>query len=156
MSRAEGSPRPGSDPWVAAIHLSEEDRRPVGSGFLIDGRRVLTCAHVVFVDQQQRPELWVALPKAHGLGYRRVRVREVIAPPAAGMDVEDVAILVLAQPVAEGYAARLRQPETGSLVGHRWWAFGFPDGMLGNSAHGVVGEELGYGWVRLDTDRGTE
>ncbi|MFF4908990.1 trypsin-like peptidase domain-containing protein, partial [Streptomyces sp. NPDC001260] len=125
----------------------------MGSGFLIDGRRVLTCAHVVFDDQQQlHPELWVAFPKAHGLGYRRLQVQEVDAPPATRRDVEDVAVLVLAQPVAEGYAVRLRQPEVGSLVQRRWWAFGFPDGMLGNSSHGVVGEELGYGWLRLDTD----
>jgi WD40 repeat protein len=153
VSASDDSPRPGSDTWIAAIHVSEDDRRPVGSGFLIDGRRVLTCAHVVFDDEQQlRPELWVAFPKAHGLGYQRIRVQEVDAPPATRRDVEDVAVLVLAQPVADGYAARLRQPEVGSLVRHRWWAFGFPDGMLGNSSHGVIGEELGYGWIRLDTD----
>ncbi|MFI0243027.1 trypsin-like peptidase domain-containing protein [Streptomyces sp. NPDC016845] len=153
MSIPDGSPRPGSDTWVAAIHVSEDDRRPLGAGFLIDGRRVLTCAHVVFDEEQQlHPELWVALPKAHGLGYERLRVQEVDAPPAGRRDVEDVAVLVLAQPVAEGYAALLRQPEVGSLVQHLWWAFGFPDGMLGNSSHGVIGEELGYGWIRLDTD----
>ncbi|MFB7338364.1 trypsin-like peptidase domain-containing protein, partial [Streptomyces adustus] len=152
MSSLDSSPRPGSDTWVAAIHISENDRRPVGSGFLIDGRRVLTCAHVVFDDEQRlKPELWVAFPKAHGLGYQRVRVQKVDAPPAGQRDVEDVAVLVLAQPVSEGYAARLRQPEIGSLVQHQWWAFGFPDGMLGNSSHGVIGEELGYGWIRLDT-----
>ncbi|MGW4541678.1 trypsin-like serine peptidase [Streptomyces chartreusis] len=153
MSAPDGSPQPGSDTWVAAIHVSEGDRRPVGSGFLIDGRQVLTCAHVVF-DGERRPmpDLWVAFPKAHGLGYQRVRVQEVHAPQAGRRDVEDVAVLVLAEPLAEGYAARLRQPEIGSLVQRRWWAFGFPDGMLGNSSHGVIGEELGYGWIRLDTD----
>ncbi len=60
----------------------------------------------------------------------------------------------MAEHDAEGYAARLRQPDIGSLMARQgqWWAFGFPDGMLGNSAHGAVGEELGYGWIRLDTD----
>ncbi|MEV5875670.1 trypsin-like peptidase domain-containing protein, partial [Streptomyces sp. NPDC052101] len=151
MSTAAGSPRPRSDSWVAAIHASQHDRRPLGSGCLIDGRRVLTCAHVVFDGDQQKPELWVAFPKAHGMGYRRVPVHEVTAPPIAERDVQDVAVLTLAQAVPEGYAARLRQPEGRSLVGQRWWTFGFPDGMLGNSSDGVVGEDLGYGWTRLDT-----
>ncbi|MER6187672.1 trypsin-like peptidase domain-containing protein, partial [Streptomyces sp. NPDC001652] len=151
MSTSGSVPRPGSDTWVAAIHLSETDRQPIGSGFLIDGRRVLTCAHVAVDSGHQRPELWVAFPKAQRLGYRRVRARVVEASPTGHHDIEDVAVLVLDQPLAEGYAARLRQPEIGSLVQHRWWAFGFPDGMLGNSSHGVVGEELGYGWIRLDT-----
>ncbi|MGW7516390.1 WD40 repeat domain-containing protein [Streptomyces sp. NPDC054796] len=38
------------------------------------------------------------------------------------------------------------------MVGRDWWAFGFPGGeLLGNSAAGIIGEALGYGWVRLDT-----
>ncbi|MFD5945023.1 trypsin-like peptidase domain-containing protein [Streptomyces collinus] len=148
---AETSPRPGADVWVAAVHAGEKDRRPLGSGFLIDSRRVLTCAHVVFESRQQRPELWVAFPKAHGLRRRRVRVHDVVAPPPEEQDIDDVAVLVLAEQVPEEYAARVRQPDTRSLVRRRWWAFGFPDGMLGNSADGVIGEELGYGWIRLDT-----
>ena len=151
MSTADSSPRPSSDSWVAAIHTSERDRRPLGSGFLIDGQRVLTCAHVVFEGERQRPELWVAFPKAHSMGYRRVPVRAVAAPPCEERDVQDVAVLTLAEPVPEGYAARLRQPDIDSLVCRRWWTFGFPDGMLGNSSDGVVGEVLSYGWIRLDT-----
>ncbi|MFF7794319.1 AAA family ATPase [Streptomyces sp. NPDC007991] len=150
-SAADNSPRPGSDSWVAAVHASQGDRRPLGSGFLIDGRRVLTCASVVFDGRVRRPELWVAFPKAHGMGYQRIPVKDVAAPPFDERDVRDVAVLTLAQPVPEGYAARLRQPEIDSLVRRRWWTFGFPDGMLGNSSDGVVGEVLGYGWIRLDT-----
>jgi WD40 repeat protein len=151
MSTADSSPRPGSDSWVAAVHASQGDRRPLGSGFLIDSRRVLTCAHVAFDGKHQRPELWVAFPKAHALGYRRVPVQEVAAPPVDERYVQDVAVLTLAQPVPEGYAARLRQPAIDSLVRRRWWTFGYPDGMLGNSSDGVVGEVLSYGWIRLDT-----
>ncbi|WAZ19199.1 trypsin-like peptidase domain-containing protein [Streptomyces cinnabarinus] len=151
MSTADDSPRPGSATWVASIHALENDRRPLGSGLLIDGRRVLTCAHVVFDGGCQKPELWVAFPKAQGTRYRRVRVQSVVAPPAYKHEWEDVAVLILERPEPEGYAARLRQPENESLIHRRWWAFGFPDGMLGNSSDGVVGEELSYGWIRLDT-----
>ncbi|QUQ65353.1 WD domain, G-beta repeat [Kutzneria sp. CA-103260] len=152
MSTTDTSPRPGADAWVAAIHAGEGDRRPLGSGFLVDGLRVVTCAHVVFEDGRQRSELWVAFPKAQALmRRRRVRVQEVVAPAFEDHDIDDVAVLILAEPIPEEYAARLREPEVGSLVHRRWWAFGFPDGMLGNSADGLVGEEIGYGWVRLDT-----
>ncbi|MEU6555041.1 trypsin-like peptidase domain-containing protein, partial [Streptomyces sp. NPDC046915] len=150
MSTSDGSPRPGSDTWVAAIHTSPDDNSPIGSGFLIDGRRVLTCAHVVFEGRRERPELWVAFPMMRGAGYPRVRVRQVEAPPDR-KDHEDVAVLLLEQPMAEGYAARLRLPDPADLVRHRWWAFGFPDGVLGSSSHGAVGEVLSYGWIRLDT-----
>ncbi|GEC06042.1 hypothetical protein SSP24_36970 [Streptomyces spinoverrucosus] len=152
VSTTDSNARPPAEGWVAAIHAGAADRRPLGSGFLIDGRRVLTCAHVVFEGGRQRAELWVAFPKAQALGRRRrVRVHEVVAPAVEEHDIDDVAALILAEPVPEEYAARLREPEIGSLVQRRWWAFGFPDGMLGNSSDGVVGEELGYGWVRLDT-----
>ncbi|WOT40707.1 trypsin-like peptidase domain-containing protein [Streptomyces coeruleorubidus] len=153
---AHSSPRPGSDRWVAAIHAAEKDRTPLGSGFLVDARRVLTCAHVVFKGGQQRPELWVAFPNAPGLLRRRVKVLEVAAPAVEEQDIDDAAALILAEVVPEEYAAPLRQPEAAGLVGRRWWAFGFPHpdqklGMLGNTADGVVGEAIGYGWVRLDT-----
>lgn len=152
MSMVQSSLRPGVDVWVAAVHAGQADRRPLGSGFLIDARRVLTCAHVVFEGGHQRPDLWVAFPKVQGMGRRRrIRVREVVAPAVEEHDVDDVAALILDEALPEEYAARLRRPEVGSLVRRRWWAFGFPDGMLGNSSDGLVGEELGYGWVRLDT-----
>ena len=63
-----------------------------------------------------------------------------------------MAVLVLEDAVPLGLAARLRHPLPGDLVGSKWWSFGFPDQMmLGNSSDGLVGESLGYGWVRLDT-----
>ncbi|MGW4028361.1 WD40 repeat domain-containing protein [Streptomyces sp. NPDC004838] len=96
-------------------------------------------------------ELWVAFPKAEELFHRRVRVREVIAPPDEQREVQDVALLVLEEDVPHELAARLRQPSPDDLVGRSWWSFGFPDGMLGNSSDGIVGEALGYGWIRLDT-----
>ncbi|MFC1436161.1 AAA family ATPase [Streptacidiphilus sp. N1-3] len=143
--------RPAADDWVAAIHGGEHDRDPLGSGFLIDSQRVLTCAHVAYAGQAEARELWVAFPKAEDLAQRRIRVREVVAAPEADRGIRDAAVLLLEETLPEGMAARLRRPKPGDLVGGEWWSFGFPDGALGNSSDGSVGEALAYGWVRLDT-----
>ncbi|MEU5977430.1 trypsin-like peptidase domain-containing protein [Streptomyces sp. NPDC047315] len=153
MSAASVSgPRPGADAWVAAVHGTEDDDAPFGSGFLIDDRRVVTCAHVVCPAWDRGAPLWVAFPKSDRLMDHRIRVERVAVverPPKR--DVQDVAVLTLAERVGER-PARLRRPQPGALVGEAWWSFGFPDGdVFGNSADGTVGEALGYGWVRLDT-----
>ncbi|WP_306319854.1 MULTISPECIES: trypsin-like peptidase domain-containing protein [unclassified Streptomyces] len=154
MNAAPGSgPRPGTDAWVAAVHGSEYDERALGSGFLIDDRRVLTCAHVACPGWEKQGELWVAFPKSDQFMDRRLRVREVVAPESpAKRRAQDVAVLVLDERVPGEAAARLRRPAPAALVGEAWWAFGFPDGdLFGNSSDGTVGEALAYGWVRLDT-----
>ena len=67
----QGAPRQGEDSWIVAIHAGEHDSSPLGSGFLIDGRRALTCAHVVCLDTVPRSELWLAFPKSDALMDRR-------------------------------------------------------------------------------------
>lgn len=142
-------PAPALDSWVAAIHESEEDFAPFGGGVVIDQWRVLTCAHL----SGNRSELWVAFPKAEGdaADVRRYVERVV---PSERSTVPDLAILVLSEPVPPGIAAApLRSPRPRDLVGRRWWAYGFPGGdPVGNSADGVVGTRLAYGWVRLDAE----
>jgi WD40 repeat protein len=66
---------------------------------------------------------------------------------------KDLAILTLAEPVPPGVSpAPLKLPKSRDLVGHSWWAFGFPNSEpLGNDAAGAVGATLAYGWVRLDS-----
>ncbi|MDW4910645.1 trypsin-like peptidase domain-containing protein [Streptomyces sp. ADMS] len=145
-------PRPGNDPWVAAVHADEYDNLPLGSGFLIDSRRVMTCAHVACPSWDKGAALWVAFPKSDQLMDRRLRVSEVIAPnPKSKRHTQDVAILVLADSVTGESAAPLRRPTAGDLVGEPWWSFGFPDDVFGSSSDGEVGEKLAHGWIRLDT-----
>ncbi|MEU6761776.1 trypsin-like peptidase domain-containing protein [Streptomyces sp. NPDC046853] len=154
MNAAAGSgPRPGTDAWVAAVHSAEHDEKVLGSGFLIDDHRVLTCAHVACSTWEKTRELWVAFSKSDQYMDRRFRIRDVIAPQSpAKRRAQDVAVLVLAEPVSGEPAARLRRPTPSALVGEAWWAFGFPDGdVFGNSSDGTVGESLALGWVRLDT-----
>ncbi|MEO3756518.1 trypsin-like peptidase domain-containing protein, partial [Streptomyces sp. B6B3] len=136
---------------MTAIHSSEADEHPLGGGFLIDTHRVLTAAHVVRLNGAVHPELWVAFPKFDELMEHRRWVREVVLPAQNTSRFCDVAVLVLAEAVPQDFAPRLRRPAPSELVGGPWWSFGFPDGVLGNSSDGTVGESLGYGWVRLDT-----
>src|SRR5690606_5478010 len=123
---------------------------PIGGGVVIDDRRVLTCAHLV-ARRSVDSGLWVAFPKA---GVPRGQRRRVAEIRLAADEATDAAVLELTEPVPpEVRPAPLRCPEAADLVDERWWAFGFPtDAPLGSDAHGVVGAELSYGWVRLDTD----
>jgi hypothetical protein len=145
------SPGPPSDPWTAAIHASEDDLAPIGTGLVIDERRILTCAHVVVSGGQRRDPLWVAFPKAPGAWNVRCRVAKVIYREPLGL--ADVAVLLIDGVVPAGViAAPLRCPVPDALVGRLWWAFGFANrDLLGNVADGTVGAHLGYGWIRLDT-----
>lgn len=143
--------QPPSDSWIASIHMAEHDLEPIGAALIIDTRRVLTCAHVVTNQYIKRDPLWVAFPKADGADMVRRRVATVNLahiPP-----VKDLALLVLEEPIPEGVdIAPLRCPRSSDMVGCSWWAFGFPNhDPVGNSADGMVGASLTYGWVRLDT-----
>lgn len=146
---------PEADAWIASIHATQDDFSPVGSGIVLDDRRVLTCFHVI----EGLDEKWVAFPKAvDGASLVRRAVDHVVLPdafayvkdPAIGY-VRDLAILVLAEPVPTGVpGAPLRFPEPIELVGKRWWAFGFPgNDPLGSSSDGWLGAALSYGWTRL-------
>ena len=138
---------------MASVHASQEDDDPLGTGLLIARRRVLTCAHVVkLANGDKRESLWVRFPKAFGdASGMRCQVGQV---RWNSRRTTDLAVLVLDKPAPEGASvAPLRCPSPDDLVGSLWWSFGFPDGdPWGNSAEGSVGEALGHGWVRLDTE----
>ena len=141
---------PPADSWVAAVHASGDDVEPIGTAVVIDASRVLTCAHVaVTADGTPREPLWVSFPKADRWPRRRVAAATVAYSPP----VNDLAVLVLAEPVPAGVeAAPLRFPRPADLAGRSWWAFGFPDrDPVGGAIDGVVGAALALGWVRLDT-----
>lgn len=142
--------------WVAAIHTSENDRHPIGSGVVVDTRRVLTCAHVVRPENTVREALWVAFPMYQGNFTAWRRVAQVRLPTMADfLHVADVAVLELAEEVPAGILpAPLRSPKLDQITALRWWAYGFPGGdPIGDSAHGEISEVLGFGWVRLRTDK---
>ena len=146
---ADGPVRPPTETWIAAVHTSEDDFAPLGGAVVLDEGRVLTCAHVVMSGNAAYGELWIAFPKAEGCPRRRVAAAVLMSVPP----VRDLAVLTLDEPVPAGVeAARLRCPQPGDLVGRSWWAYGFPgQDPVGNSADGIVGEALTYGWIRLDS-----
>jgi WD40 repeat protein len=137
---------PEVDAWVAAIHATAADFRPLGCGLVLDDHRILTCASVI--DGTARP--WVSFP--HATGEARLPVEHVVLP-AGRSPVKDLAILVLAEPVPGNVTpAPLRCPEPKSLIARRWWAFGFPHGdPVGGSAFGTVESTGAHGWIRLST-----
>ncbi|MFJ1556891.1 trypsin-like peptidase domain-containing protein [Streptomyces mirabilis] len=150
-----GIPADNSAPdslWCAAIHDSANDRNPKGSGIVVDSSRVLTCRHVVERNLAAGHEIWVAFPHAWEVMGDRILVREVVFPPT-DRD-EDVAMLHLEQAVPDEVVAQLRCPLRGHLRGTSWWSYGFPRRLAweGNSSAGTIGEELGYGSLRLDTE----
>jgi hypothetical protein len=105
---------PEADAWVAAIHASPDDFEPLGAGIVLDHRRILTCVHVVagLPEAGGMPAVWAAFPKAEedASASTRRRVERVILPDAR-TPVNDLAILVLAEPVPAGVPpAPLRCP----------------------------------------------
>jgi WD40 repeat protein len=147
----EAEPQQGSDGWIVAVHLTKSDMEPIGTGFLIDQHRILTCAHVVCERGVPRRELWVAFPKSERLMGRRIRVAAVRVPDAEKQATDDVAVLELAEDVGVQFAARLRCPNPEQLVGLDWWSFGFANrDLFGNPARGALGSVRAYGWIQLD------
>jgi WD40 repeat protein len=155
--------------WVAAVYR-DDSPRPLGTGVVIDSRRVMTCAHVCsgLIGGNGEPEvpLWIDFPKigAASLGSRGdgPRTRRCRVVGARLSDECDLAVLYLEGAVPAGVkAARLRRPLPDHLRGRNWWAFGFPASqdpgsfpggrVPGNGADGMIGEILGDGLVRLDT-----
>ncbi|GAA3452270.1 trypsin-like peptidase domain-containing protein [Dactylosporangium matsuzakiense] len=141
---------PAVDSWVAAIHRSEHDFTPIGAGFVVDDRHVLTCEHILRDTDALLTEVWVSFPKA---GVSKADRRRSVPLSAAHIDaVHDIAMIRLEQPVpAAVKPAPLRVLDGKALRDGQWWAFGFPNGDVdGISATGRVADDLGNGRVLLE------
>ena len=138
---AEG---PVNPTWVIAIYSSQDPLRILGSGSLIDRRRVLTSAHVV--DGVSLEDLRVAFPYSE----EDASLSGLVASVRRASDAfNDVAILEVAGVPSDAQPVQL---DTSALLterGHRWWARGYRDGA-GTTAVGTIGPQLGYGAVRLE------
>ncbi|MEV5556352.1 WD40 repeat domain-containing protein [Nonomuraea wenchangensis] len=66
----------------------------------------------------------------------------------------DLVVLSLDEEIPAGVnPAPLRFPLMSEIRSRPWWAHGFPSGdPAGNTADGIVGEVLGYGKLRLDSE----
>jgi WD40 repeat protein len=155
-----GARGPAESTWVAAVHRSESGRLPMGTGVVIDERRVLTSAHVVTENGKVMDPLpWVAFPMAHPSGQQR---REVVGVRLSD-DVSELAMLDLSEDVPAGVkAAPLRRPRPEHLTGRGWWAYGFPGQeasgshedaeKYGGQAEGEVNSVRAHGVLELNAD----
>ncbi|MFE3648689.1 trypsin-like peptidase domain-containing protein [Streptomyces sp. NPDC059152] len=162
MSRPAG--RPSSLAWERGTARVLDGERPVGVAFLISGRSLLTCSHVVSTlaglpDDQPLPAgfpVTVDFPLLPGRPVATATVH--FSVPVAADNSGDVAVLRLGdQPPAD--AVPLRIVESDDLAGHRWRAFGFPryPGPGGSKdagiwTRGTIEGREGTGWWQLTCD----
>jgi WD40 repeat protein len=141
--------------WVASLHDGPLYASALATGFLIDERHVLTCAHVAWPQGGPREDLWVGFPGAQeSMGPRdlpRIRVRSVLVPEGwPRVALRNVAALELEEALPQEMVAPISLPVPEIMVDRRWSAHGFPDGELGVSRDGTVGELLFRGWGKLN------
>ncbi|CAL9639376.1 nSTAND1 domain-containing NTPase [Streptomyces sp. enrichment culture] len=154
---------PGSA-WERGTARVLDDGRPVGVAFLIPGRMLLTCAHVVAStanlpeDEPLPDSLPVTLDFPLLPGRPEVTAHVHFSVPVAGDSSGDVAVLQLSGEPPVG-AVPLRIVEAEDLAGHRWRAFGFPryPGRGGSRdagiwTRGIVEGREGTGWWQLTCD----
>ncbi len=157
--------RPGAA-WERGTARVLLDGRPVGVAFLIPGRLLLTCAHVVtstagLPEDEPLPDgLPVALDFPLLPGRPAVTALVHFSVPVAGDSSGDVAVLQLSSEPPPG-AVPVRIVEAEDLAGHRWRAFGFPKYLgrggskdAGIWTRGVVEGREGTGWWQLTCDEG--
>ena len=138
------------------VRIRTEQGRVVGAGFLVDQRRLLTCAHVID-DALSRPRntqdypsqsIIVEFPLVAPKDYLRAQV--TLWQPRQ-LDLSgDIAALVF-----DGEAPKGSEPtqllQADDLWGHRFRTFGFPrkldDGVW---ASGLIRGRTGAGWLQIE------
>ncbi|MBT2543731.1 AAA family ATPase [Streptomyces sp. ISL-44] len=158
------------DGFVVKIRQGTSDV-PVGVGFVVGDKHIVTCAHVVNValgrqkgtsdrpgDEARIQVEFVLLGDAEGAPLRNCRVTAWDPPPGPGRPGRDIAGLVLVGgdtlPVGAG-PARLVDPRNGLAESTEVSVFGYP-GTPPRKANGawsscVLRGAVGGGLVQLDT-----
>ncbi|WP_192883602.1 trypsin-like peptidase domain-containing protein [Streptomyces xinghaiensis] len=158
------SPGGSSAAWERGTARVLHDGRPVGVAFLIPGRLLLTCAHVIssIVGLPAGRPLPARLPVTVDFpllpGRPEAAATVHFSVPVAADNSGDVAVLQLTGEAPAG-AVAMRIVEADDLAGHRWRAFGFPryPGPVGGKdagvwTRGIVEGREGTGWWQLTCD----
>jgi hypothetical protein len=145
---------------IGLVRFSQGSR-PVGAGFVIDDRHIVTCAHVVNASIG-RPLNAAGRPHTVGMvAVRRerqwipVEVRLAEWKPLTEDKRGDVAVLEITAGRPDGVSAvPLGRPHP--TVDHRFSVQGFPDGTL-IGASGLIRTRwtIGQEWVQLEDDKAT-
>ncbi|RCH64288.1 hypothetical protein DT019_33435 [Streptomyces sp. SDr-06] len=155
---------PSAPAWERGTARVLHDGHPVGVAFLIPGRLLLTCAHVVSTvaglpDDRPLPARFeVSLDFPLLAGRPKASATVHFSVPVAADNSGDVAVLRLVGPLPAD-AVAMRVLEADDLAGHRWRAFGFPryPGSNGSKdagiwTRGTVEGREGTGWWQLTCD----
>lgn len=138
----------------ALVAIRRADGSTVGSGFLVGDRQVLTCAHVVAdavagdPADPTPPDGPVLVEFAQVPGSAPISATVHTWVPIDAVGGGDIAVLTLADSAP---AEPIELVDSGSLWGHRFRAYGFPDGHDdGLWATGVLRDQIGGGWYQLE------
>lgn len=136
--------------WLARIRMTQNGRI-CGAGLAVDGRHVLTAAHVVLEAGAGGPgsSVFVDFPLLDGSGCQARVLEEGWTP--AGSSSGDHAVLLLEVPPEGVVPAAIRAPR--SLNGHSFTAYGFPRGYDDSlPAMGRAGKASALEWVTLNVE----
>jgi predicted ATPase len=143
---------PNRWPWLARLWDGDV---PVGAGFLVDERHVLTCAHIIAGMLTDPPAGLVTLDFPAWPGLTKLTVE--VAPggwfPVDDREGGDLAVLTISVELPGAMTrAPLRQP--GSTLDHRFRCHGFSSRLPGGKdAVGVLRGPGGSGhweWIQMD------
>lgn len=128
------------------LRIYNASNKPVGAGFLVSDRLVVTCEHVVRVVQKEDEQVI-------NLDFPLIPNSQTLKARVVFKDVEhDVAGLEILEDLpCEAVATRLVTAE--EVWDHRYKAFGFPACHdRGVYSTGTLRGQVGGGWVQFDAD----
>jgi hypothetical protein len=137
---------------ASLICIRNANGKPVGVGFLVDGKRALTCAHVIqaarakgSADDTPLQIDFPHLPGRPAFSARLIHLDE--ADDVAGLEL-------LGQPPADAVPVRLVR--SADLWEHKFRAFGFPAGLDGGVwASGRILAPDANGWLQIEDTKAT-
>ncbi len=140
---------------LAIIRVYDQSQRVIGSAFLVDDTRALTCAHVIQTALGTSSELDLSTQPTVRIDFPLLPQPKNCFARVVFLDHEkDIAGLeITSDPPVGAQAVRLTIPE-GELWGHNFRAVGFsmPEGVW---ASGVLRAKNAEGWIQIEDTKST-
>ncbi|MGW1126768.1 tetratricopeptide repeat protein [Streptomyces sp. NPDC002526] len=141
-------------PWLVSVRRTEHGD-PVGAGFLVTPRHIVTCAHVVGPGRAPEPPARPVFVRfQHAAPHEPLPATVVPGGwhPDTGDGTGDVAVLELAAPAPpEALPAPLRTTDPGTWD-HRFRAYGYPEEhkRRGVPVRGEIIGHAGSEWIQVE------
>ena len=127
----------------AIARIYDKSGGVAGAAFLVDERRLLTCAHVVAEATGLSREALASAGVTVSLDFPLPETETLLATVSLPDAAQDVALLTLAEPLAAPRPVQLIAA-TAVARGDEWQAYGFPAGFdAGQLAEGHIQGEVG-------------